>query len=748
MRDGPTTGGGRQRPRDRRRGVRRGRRRVGRGEARSRRTLSAPARRRPSCRAWILVAGLDMRPSATVTPVRAGTGHVPQDTVAALTPSCRSSTRSARSSCAHDGLSRRAARADAARRSSLRSTSTHTVSDRRLLPDEMSGGMRQRALVASAWLDPRAGRRRRTDVVARSRDDARRDRGLSQTPPPAGSAVLLSPTTSASRATVADRIVVLHQGAIVETGPTDRVPGSPASRTPGRSSRRAPGSNGRETTATATDPDERRRGVAGALAGDLVLRVGSRCTASTSTWARAPVTPSSDRRDPGRRAPPGGSSASSSPVQARSWSRAVSCPGSRAGSSERSVTGSRWCSRNRRPRSIRGGGCAICLGTAPAVAAGCTPRPTRAGSASSSSGWDSRRIGAGDPGTSCRSVSSSGSPSHARARGGALCSSATSRSPRAHRCRPRCSTCSGSCSGSVRQVAVLLVTHDLAVASQLCQTLSVLDSGRIVETGPLDRIVRDPATDAWPWPPHAASNPTARFATEALAVRRRRPYGAHVTDVLDIQTHDHLRVLLAAPAQERAERCAHPGHRGRSSARRPRTTTCGRSWITGNGDAFCSGLDLRRDSATTTRHPPAGRVDAPDDRGPDDHFAYVMRAECEKPILVGVNGVAVGIGVSLAMAVDFRLAAPSARFHPGYARVGASPDGGPDLADAPRRRSGTSGRCASSSSSAWLRPTKRSRRGSSQREPVPRRVRGPGPSSTEGMLQVSPLSRPARPSAS
>jgi 1,4-dihydroxy-2-naphthoyl-CoA synthase len=53
-----------------------------------------------------------------------------------------------------------------------------------------------------------------------------------------------------------------------------------------------------------------------------------------------------------------------------------------------------------------------------------------------------------------------------------------------------------------------------------------------------------------------------------------------------------------------------------------------------------------------------------------------MRFDCEKPILVGVNGVAVGIGVSLAMSGDIRLASPSARFHPGYARVGASPDGG------------------------------------------------------------------------
>ena len=52
----------------------------------------------------------------------------------------------------------------------------------------------------------------------------------------------------------------------------------------------------------------------------------------------------------------------------------------------------------------------------------------------------------------------------------------------------------------------------------------------------------------------------------------------------------------------------------------------------------------------------------------------VMCVECEKPILAGVNGVAVGGGVSLAMNADIRIAAPSARFHPGYARIGLSPD--------------------------------------------------------------------------
>ena len=95
--------------------------------------------------------------------------------------------------------------------------------------------------------------------------------------------------------------------------------------------------------------------------------------------------------------------------------------------------------------------------------------------------------------------------------------------------------------------------------------------------------------------------------------------------------------------------------------------------LTGNGDAFCSGLDLAANDSD-----PDATDGADEDDGADaaDHFAMVMRVECEKPILAGVNGVAVGIGVSLAMAGDIRIAAPSARFHPGYARVATSPDGG------------------------------------------------------------------------
>jgi 2-(1,2-epoxy-1,2-dihydrophenyl)acetyl-CoA isomerase len=98
--------------------------------------------------------------------------------------------------------------------------------------------------------------------------------------------------------------------------------------------------------------------------------------------------------------------------------------------------------------------------------------------------------------------------------------------------------------------------------------------------------------------------------------------------------------------------------------------------ITGAGSSFCSGLDLEHygDAVASDGAP----VSAGDQESDVDgtHWAIHMRVECEKPIVAGINGVAVGAGVSLAMNADIRIAGPSARFHPGYARVATSPDFG------------------------------------------------------------------------
>jgi len=148
-----------------------------------------------------------------------------------------------------------------------------------------------------------------------------------------------------------------------------------------------------------------------------------------------------------------------------------------------------------------------------------------------------------------------------------------------------------------------------------------------------------------------------------------------VGDVLEIQDDGHLRVLrLNRPERKNALTGALIGAIVAGLRAAARDDAVWAVAITGNGDAFCSGLDLA--GMGDAGDEGDGDDDGPDDDGPRDHFALVARQECEKPVLAGVNGVAVGMGVSLAMCADIRIAAPSARFHPGYARVGASPDGG------------------------------------------------------------------------
>lgn len=98
--------------------------------------------------------------------------------------------------------------------------------------------------------------------------------------------------------------------------------------------------------------------------------------------------------------------------------------------------------------------------------------------------------------------------------------------------------------------------------------------------------------------------------------------------------------------------------------------------LTGNGNAFCSGLDLGGGDDFSVEPGFSDQEAMLDEKGWVGRFLLALRFETDKPVVAGINGAAVGAGLSLAMAADIRIAADTARLHPGYLRAGASPDGG------------------------------------------------------------------------
>ncbi|WP_426165847.1 crotonase/enoyl-CoA hydratase family protein [Sandarakinorhabdus sp. DWP1-3-1] len=109
--------------------------------------------------------------------------------------------------------------------------------------------------------------------------------------------------------------------------------------------------------------------------------------------------------------------------------------------------------------------------------------------------------------------------------------------------------------------------------------------------------------------------------------------------------------------------------------------------VTGRGRAFCAGADLSAGAATFDyeklggkRSGPVredGSIDYSDEAVRDGGGRVTLRIfKSLKPVIAAVNGPAVGIGVTMQLAMDVRMASETARFGFVFARRGIVPEAG------------------------------------------------------------------------
>ncbi len=95
--------------------------------------------------------------------------------------------------------------------------------------------------------------------------------------------------------------------------------------------------------------------------------------------------------------------------------------------------------------------------------------------------------------------------------------------------------------------------------------------------------------------------------------------------------------------------------------------------LTGSGRAFCSGADV-------TEMAQGGSLRTPENVGSvlrNEYMPMLTRLRTmPKPVIAAMNGPAVGVGASFALACDIRIATPEAYILEAFVNIGLAPDGG------------------------------------------------------------------------
>ncbi|WP_338748782.1 enoyl-CoA hydratase-related protein [Janibacter alittae] len=103
--------------------------------------------------------------------------------------------------------------------------------------------------------------------------------------------------------------------------------------------------------------------------------------------------------------------------------------------------------------------------------------------------------------------------------------------------------------------------------------------------------------------------------------------------------------------------------------------------VTGAGRGFCAGADLGSSGAKPFAYQGAGMQPAPDE---EDSINGLRRdgggriatrlASLRKPVIAAINGAAIGVGVTMTLPMDVRIASTTAKFGFVFARRGIAPE--------------------------------------------------------------------------
>ena len=97
--------------------------------------------------------------------------------------------------------------------------------------------------------------------------------------------------------------------------------------------------------------------------------------------------------------------------------------------------------------------------------------------------------------------------------------------------------------------------------------------------------------------------------------------------------------------------------------------------VTGAGRAFCAGADLSSGAATFDIDQRGGETWEEDEIWRDGGGLVSLRIyESKKPVIAAVNGPAAGVGVTMSLPMDIRLASETARFGLVFSRRGVVPE--------------------------------------------------------------------------